>query len=177
MRPRDKVSEAHQNAVIDQFVAYLNSDADSKFKIIDRPDPPDAIISDGTRTTWVEHTDLYRSGDEARDELSYVTPGEDHKPHTENPIHDPDNRIAKEFVNRMRDKLSKNSYAETFRNYGPGYLVISERDALFNKDSLAAIEVEIERNRFPEDKRFFAAVHFAVRTVSGLDFAEVHHSR
>lgn len=89
MRPRDQISDAHQNAVIDEFVEWLNLNKNTKFKVLERPDPPDAIIYNGKTTTWVEHCDLYRSHDEARSELSFATPGENHIPHSENPISDP----------------------------------------------------------------------------------------
>ncbi len=148
MRPRDKISASHEKAVVDQFVSWLNSKNSSNFAVVERPDPPDAIINDGEITSWVEHCDLYRSHEEARSELSFITPGEIHTPHSEHPISEPDNRIAQKLVKLMRSKLGKSSYLESFQKYGCGYLVISERDPLFNNDSLLAINDAIDSEVF-----------------------------
>jgi len=177
MRPRDRISDAHQNAVIDQFVEWLNLDKNTNFKVLERPDPPDAIIFNGKTTTWVEHCDLYRSSDEARSELSFVTPGEKHIPHSENPISDPDNRIAQQLVKRIKDKLTKSSYADSFCKYGRGYLVISERDPLFDNDSLKAIDMVIESSTFNEDKKYIKEVYLAVRGTDRLIFLRVNYHR
>jgi len=175
MRLRDQVSDAHQNAVVDQFVVWLNLEKKTEFRVEERPNPPDAIIANGEITTWVEHTDLYRNSDEARSELTFVTPGEEHIPHSERPIVDPDNRIAHRLVERMRDKLSKSSYAESFYKYGQGYLVISERDPLFNDDSLETICTVIEDTVFSEDKKYIKEVYLAVRGISKLRFIRVNY--
>lgn len=40
-------------------------------KIVEKPNPPDAIIRIGNTVTWMEHTDAHRTNDEAREQWSY----------------------------------------------------------------------------------------------------------
>ena len=85
-----QIRQAHEEAVVDEFVHWLNQTTGSNWTVSERPDPPDAIITDGDTTSWVEHADLYRNGEEARSEMSFVTPDKAHIPHSEHPIADPD---------------------------------------------------------------------------------------
>lgn len=177
MRPREQIKRAHESAVIDQFVSWLNRSKGARFTVVDRPDPPDAIIVDGNKASWVEHADLYRDWEEAREELTFVTPGERHICHSENPIADPDLRTAAAFVQTMRDKLTKGSYKPIFEKYGRGYLVISERDPLFDRDTIQEIDCATEAALFREDKRYFKGVFLALRGNSGLVFGKVRYYR
>jgi hypothetical protein len=69
-----ELRRAHESAIIGDFIAWLNAAHGSTWAVSERPDPPDAIITDGNMTSWIEHADLYRSREEARSETSFVTP-------------------------------------------------------------------------------------------------------
>jgi len=130
MTSRKEIQEAHEHDVIRQFVTWLNLAASSHFRVTAKPNPPDAVLCDEccSRWLWVEHADIYRSGEEAHEERSLAAPGEKDYFHTDHPIAEPDQRLATAFVKALQDKLQKSSYASVFETYGPGILILTERD-------------------------------------------------
>jgi len=168
-----KIKRQHEIAVIENFVAWLNQSSGAHWVIIEHPDPPDAIIKDGEKTSWVEHADLYRHWEEARSETSFVTPGTEHIPHSENPISDPDQRTAMALMSLLQDKLSKDSYSEVHEAYGPGFLLISERDPLFDSNTVAVIDRLSEQIAIADDKGYFARVYLAIRETHRVVYGEL----
>lgn len=61
------IKKRHELAVMRAALAEHNRLYGLALVIVDQPDPPDAILSDGTTTTWLEHTDAFFWGDRARD--------------------------------------------------------------------------------------------------------------
>ena len=90
---RKEIQRAHEHNVIRQFVTWLNSATSSHFRVKAKPHPPDAVLRDQCclRWVWVEHADIYRSGEEAHEERLAV-PGEKDYFHIEHPIVEPDQR-------------------------------------------------------------------------------------
>ena len=168
-----QIRQAHERVVVDDFVRWLNQTTGSNWTVSKRPDPPDAIITDGYKTSWVETADLYRNGEEARSEMSFVTPDRAHIPHSEHPIADPDRRTAVAFVQLLQDKLSKNSYRSVHGEYGQGFLVISERDPLFGDDTIAEISRITDEKCIAGDMGHFCKVYLAIRVRHGMGYAEV----
>ena len=156
MKDRRVVKNAHEDAVIQQFVEWLNKKNKTNYKVIEKPDPPDAVFSDGQKISWVEHSDLYRNGDEAKVELTALTIDTNHIPlSAERPIVEPDKKIAYMLIERMRDKLNKDSYKPCRKKYGKGYLVISVRDPFFDNSSITEIDLFTEECIIREDKKTF----------------------
>jgi hypothetical protein len=171
------LKQQHETAVVDDFVAWLSDKSGANWTVLERPDTPDAVISNGVETSWVEHTDLYRTWEEARSETSFITPDKKHIPHAENPIFDPDRRIAIALMNLLQSKLSNDSYRQAYEVYGPGFLVISERDPLFNKDSIAEIDRISEEIKISDDRGYFSKVCLAIRAVKGTIYGELTYLR
>jgi hypothetical protein len=163
----------HETAVIDNFVDWLNRTSGSNWEVIDRPNPPDAIITDGGATFWVEHADLYRHWEEARSETSLLNPNKKHIPHSENPIYEPDRRTAMAFMTLLQDKLSSCSYRAAYEKYGQGFLIISERDPLFDKSTIAEINRITQEMKIVGDKGYFGKVYIAMRAQGGIVYGEV----
>lgn len=176
MEYRD-IKNAHESAVIDDFVTWLNRKHGTDWRVIDRPDPPDAIIEDGEVRSWVEHTDLYRHWEEARSETSFITPGKEHIPHSENPIFDPDRRTAMALMDTLKKKLSNRSYRSAYGKYGRGYLVISERDPLFDHATVEEIDRITEEVMITGDIGFFKKVYLATHGQDGLVYGEITYHR
>jgi len=132
MVSRKQVKDAHEMAVIQQFVDCLNITTSSHFKVVAKPEPPDAVLFDEccSRWGWVEHADVYRTGDEAHEEWSAVAPDEAHYVHQESPICEPDDRFGSALTETLTEKLSKPSYVKAFEAYGPGILVLTERQSI-----------------------------------------------
>ena len=55
---RRRLKDIHENAVIRQFKAYLEIDG-VRLKVLDRPEPPEAIVDIDGKRTWIEITDAF----------------------------------------------------------------------------------------------------------------------
>ena len=177
MTSRKQVQDAHEDDVIRQFIAWLNSTTSSHFRVAARPDPPNAVLCDEccSRWVWVEHADIYRSGDEAHEERSLAVAGEKDYFHKEHPIVEPDLRLATHFVEIFGDKLQKSSYACVFETYGPGILVLTERDPLFTGSTFERIQEELTAHDFSADLGCFEHVYFGYRSFGGLRFEPIRY--
>jgi hypothetical protein len=113
-----------------------------------------------SRWLWVEHADIYRSGEEAHEERSLAASEEKDYFHTRHPIVEPDQRLAIAFVETLRDKLQKSSYTCAFKTYGPGILILTERDPLFTGSTVERIYKEIAADEFSGDLGYFSDVYF-----------------
>ena len=155
MHNRKEIQDNHELAVLNEFIYWLNAQSDEKFKIIERPDPPDAIIKGNGRIEWLEHTDAYRSPEEAQEERSHVTLGENSFHRKEHPIVSPDERIVAAVVSNLHSKLQKNSYEAVYEKYGQGTLIVSERDPLFDSHALNNIKMVLSSYNFDGDCGYF----------------------
>ena len=173
MKPREQIKQAHEDAVIDEFLSWYNSKYKTRFKIIEKPDPPDAIAKDEDRYIWIEHADIYRSSEEAKEERSEVTLGEEPYARQEHPICEPDKRTAIAFISTLRKKLSKHSYDKWSEKYGRGILILTERDPLFSQSTWDVISTDVNSFTFEDDKGYFKNVFLGYRSMGRLDFIDV----
>ncbi len=173
MKPREQIQRAHEDAVINSFLAWYNSKNTTNFIVIEKPDPPDAIAKDGDKLIWIEHADIYRSYEEAQEERSFVTPGEKPYIRKEHPIFSPDERTAIAFITTLHKKISKVSYEEWHIKYGQGFLILTERDPLFSQSTWDCINEHLDSTSFINNTGFFKSVFLGYRCMNGLDFIEV----
>ena len=159
MTARKTIKNSHENYVAAQFLAWYNKRYRGNYIIIDKPDPPDAIACSKKKTIWIEHCDIYRSWDEAREEYSAVVPGEKFIPHSEHPICEPDERTAVALLNLIVNKKNKLSYKKYADKYGKGILIANERDPLFSDSTIHAIKRKIHNTGTDFDLGYFKAVY------------------
>jgi hypothetical protein len=170
---RKSIKRGHEDYVIAQFVAWYNQRHRGNFDIVEKPDPPDAIIRSGRRTRWIEHCDIYRNKEEAREEYSAIVPGEKYMPHSEHPLLNPDDRTAQSLWAAIQMKISKSSY-EVFRNlYGKGILVTNERDPLFDNSTVTAIRRRLRCDPICLNTSHFKSVYLGYRIANGLSFIKI----
>jgi hypothetical protein len=175
MKPRKKIQQGHEDAVIDQFLSWYNSKHRTEFKVFEKPQPPDALARDKDKVIWIEHADIYRSWGEAREERSAVTPGETPYERQEHPIFEPDKRVSAAFISTMDKKLSKDSYEKWYEKYGPGILVLTERDPLFDQSTWDSMSSELDSCSFENDKGYFKEAFLGYRSRGGLAFIEIEY--
>lgn len=132
MADRRPVQKQHERAVVRDFVAWLNDRRGTRFKVIDEPDPPEAIIQSVRVTRWVEVTDAFWTDRYAEDLYSYATPDESHRPVGAGPFVEMDGNFARRFVKVLSDKLKKRSYLPFLKQYGPGYLIVRVQHPWFD---------------------------------------------
>ena len=175
MKPRERIKQAHEDAVIDQFLGWYNSKHGTEFCVFEKPEPPDALAQHDDKFMWIEHADIYRSSEEAREERAAVTSGETPYERQEHPICEPDKRTAFAFITTLTKKLSKDSYDKWFEKYGPGILLLTERDLLFNDSTWDCITEQLKVHNFRNDKGYFETVYLGYRSMGGLAFIEVEY--
>jgi hypothetical protein len=167
----------HETAVVDEFVGWPKRTSGANWTVTSRPNPPDAIITNGSAISWVEHADLYRNWEEARSETSFVTPGKTHIPHSQHPICDPGRQTAMALMALLQDKLSNSSYRSAYEHYGQGFLVISVRDPLFDNDTVADIDRAAEQMGVADDNGYFCKIYLAIRSPQDLLYREVTYRK
>jgi len=177
LKPREKIKQAHEDAVIEQFLSWYNSKHRTEFKIVEKPQPPDAVAQAHDVYIWIEHADIYRSSEEAREERSAVTPGETPYERQEHPIYEPDKRTAFAFASTLNKKLSKDSYVKWFKKYGPGILILTERDPLFNQSTWDCITEKLKSCSFEADRGHFKNIFLGYRSMEGISFIEVNYRK
>ena len=99
---------------------------------MDEPDPPDAIIKSGDASRWLEVTDVFYTGQYARDLYSFATPGERHVPmgsgfHVS---------MNEQFATRFENKLLKKSYLPFSERLGLGILIIGMQSPWFDANTM-----------------------------------------
>ncbi len=143
---RKFVKIQHETAILDEVVDAMNRVYGFCYKVIERPDPPDAIISNGTTTSWIELVDVFRTGDEAREQFSFVTPGEIPHLRREKIIENSDGRIINGILTACYSKATYSSYKPVSERYGPGILIVSEQDPLFTEKALVELRSELDES-------------------------------
>lgn len=174
MRPRDVIKNGHEKFIVKQFLYWFNLRTGKNYEVVGKPEPPDALIKYQGEHKWVEHADIYRSSEEAREEYSSVTPSEEVYFHTEHPIIAPDARIALRVYKILNHKLSKSSYAEAHGKYGPGILILTERDPLFDESTLNEICQFLDGAKYDDDKGFFEAAYLGIRSMRDMVFYQLY---
>lgn len=135
MVDRRPVQQEHERAVVENFLAWLNTRG-TRFRVIAEPNPPDAIIQSTGITRWVEVTDAFWIDAHAEDLYSSVTPGEKHKPLGLGPFAGMDDRFAQRFVQVLAKKLKKRTYLPFLEQYWKGYLIIPVHHLWFDASTV-----------------------------------------
>lgn len=168
---RDKIKREHEQANIQAFIRWHRARHHSAFRVISEPDPPDAIITSGRTVRWVESATVFWTKDYARDEYSYATPGETHKPMPAVPFHgDMDKVFADRFVTLLRQKLEKSSYEKYRDQYGAGYLILRMFSPFFDGETVRHMKEAWSAAPEIADRGCFRSVYIAFRSLDGLAF-------
>lgn len=140
MTNRRPIQQAHERALVRDFLNWLNSRRSTQYVVISEPNPPEAIIRSVRVTRWVEVTDVFWTDDYARDLYSYATLGETYKPVGRGPYQDMDDQFARNFVKVLHRKLTNKSYKPFFDQYGRGYLVLCMQHIWFDGNTIQVMK-------------------------------------
>lgn len=162
MKSSAQIQEAHENAVLFDGLEEHNRSQGTAFKVVSRPDPPDAILSDGSATTWLELTDAFYSPDWARN-LSSHNSIKGHVPMARGPHFDMDRQFAETFCDLIQHKAGKASYRSSVQNYGPGILVVGLESPWLDDQTLDAITAEWCNRGSPDLSDTFAFIYIRYR--------------
>lgn len=170
MTNRRPIQQAHERALVDQFLNWLNRAYRSDFRVISEPNPPEAVIRSSNATRWIEVSTAFWNEPYAKHLFSYATPGETHKPVGRGPFIGMDNEFAKSFVSVVRRKLEKKSYVLTRQQYGPGYLVVPIKYPWFNEQTVGYMK-EVWAESTVNDLGCFRSVYIAYDSQNTVRFS------
>lgn len=171
MKSRAEIQDAHELAVLAAGLAEHNRLHGFALQVISRPDPPDALLSDGSITTWMELTDAFFSEAWARD-LSSFTSIKGHEPMSQGVYMNMDNQLAEVFCDLLIKKASKQSYRPLVQQHGPGILVVGLESPWLDDETLHSIDQEWLRRGQPDISSTFAHVYLKDRNANnGQAFA------
>lgn len=120
---RKNLKSVHEAAVLRQFQAYLKSGG-IRLEILERPEPPEALVELNGQRTWIEITDAFLDQDHAIGLTSRASEDVEHIPDHQRLIVDPDasfSSVLHSVIGKKYDKSSMRSIAET---QGPGILLV-----------------------------------------------------
>lgn len=123
MASRRELKELHEAAVLASFGRYLR-DQGIAFSILDKPDPPDAIVELNGRKTWIEITDVFYSTNVAISITSYAADDMPHRPSSGGLVFDPDSTISERVSSVIREKFMKKTMCNQRGSMGPGILLV-----------------------------------------------------
>lgn len=138
MSTRREIKPKHEAAVISAAVSAYNKQMGCAFYVKSCPDPPDAILADGNKLMWLEHTDAFYPG-WAEDLTSYAASDKEHRPMRKGLHMDMDNIFADIFLEVVLKKLNNKSYAHFVEHYGPGILVVGLESPWLDAETFQAI--------------------------------------
>ena len=170
MANRALVKKRHEDAVLEDFVAFLNHRFKARYSIEARPDPPEAIIRGSRRRRWVEVADVFYSRDYAHDILSYATPGERHHDTSGIVQYDVDGKLARQFVSILQKKVMKKSYLSFRERYGPGLLLLVINHPWFDDRTVWYMKNATRAASWEKDLGCFSSVYFSFRLGSGWSY-------
>jgi hypothetical protein len=160
------VKKRHELAVMEAALAEHNRLHDLALTIVSRPDPPDAILSDGSATTWMEHTDAFFSGEWARDLTTHAA-NVRHMPMEQRGYFEPDAQLAGAFCRCVIDKAGKTTYASCIAHYGPGILVVGLESPWLDEETIHEINRAWAELGSPDISSTFRYVYLGYRDNSG----------
>ena len=122
---RADVKEAHEKAVLNNFIGYC-SNCGVTVKVISRPEPPDAIVTIDGIKTWIEITDAFYSPELAESITTYVADDKLHKPVPKEKrlSKNPDEKFSSILESVIVKKYDKDSIGNVYKKHGCGILLV-----------------------------------------------------
>lgn len=158
MKSSAQIQLTHEESVLREALAEHNRRQGLALEVISRPDPPDAMLSDGTVTTWMELTDAFFSVEWARNLSSYGSI-KGYKPMRSGSFIDMDKQFAVNFCDLVQKKAGKQSYAPFIARHGPGILVVGLESPWLDDDTMDEISCEWSARGSPDISATFAHVY------------------
>lgn len=151
MKRRD-VKDHHEKSVIDSFQGYLASNG-ATLTVVDRPDPPDAIVDINGARSWVEITDAFTSDAVARSITSAPADDVPHWACGKTVALNPDESFEEILTKVINKKLSNRQLQSIASNSGKGILLVGIY-SVFHDDSDFPRLLEVARSALTSNSMF-----------------------
>ena len=155
---RTEIKEAHENSVLNSFIKHCKQN-DHVVKIIDKPEPPDAVVTINGNKSWIEITDAFFSKELAESITTHVADDKIHKPVPKEKRFcvEPDEQFSSALESVIIKKYDKGSIGKVYKQYGSGILLVgiinpfSDAKELINAEKQRILEaVKSKEKRFNE---------------------------
>lgn len=173
MNKRRYIQKKHERFLVQCYLKWHNQKYKTKYKVIDEPNPPEAIIKSTKKTTWLEVTDAFYSEEYAKDKYSYATPGEQHIPMSSGLHHSMDLKFAIHFIKVLKSKLKKTTYRKYREKYGPGILLIGIHSPWFDSGTINLMKELCSQEDWTDNTGNFKNIYRS--TIKFLSYGLVHN--
>jgi hypothetical protein len=170
MNKRREVQKEHERFLFHTFLEWYNSKNSAEYKVIEEPDPPEAVIKWGNDIKWIEVVDVFYSHELARDKYSYATPGERHIPMSPGPHQSMDSNYSIIFISELKKKLQKRTYLPFKVKYGPGILIIGTHNPWFHVETVSMMKEKFFSEDWSEDLGCFNSIYISFSSLNDLVF-------
>lgn len=167
-----EIQSAHEQSVLDSFGAYLDERGVS-LKVVDRPDPPDAIVEIDGIDCWIEITDAFQSSDWARSLTSYAADDKNHQPYQSRVIYEPDSQACEKVKDVILKKYESNSMNDLLSQYGQGVLLVGSYTPLTSPEEIIEQAGEAILAEIESKASIFKSIFLYRNTATGHSFTKV----
>ena len=138
---RNQIKDVHENSVLESFKKYYALSGEV-VQIIDKPEPPDAIITINGNKTWIEITDAFFNSELAESITTFVATDKVHKPVPKDKrfIIEPDEQFSNILESVIIKKYDKLSIGKVFHKYGSGILLVGVINPFSDAEELVNTE-------------------------------------
>lgn len=157
---KNEIKDAHESSVLESFVKH-STDSGQIVTIIDKPDPPDAIVTINGNTTWIEITDVFLSHELAESMTTFVAEDKVHKSvsREERIVIEPDAQFSSILKDVILKKYDKQSIGNIYKKYGRGILLVGIINPFSDSKELVKTEkqeiINIVRTKEPRFEKIY----------------------
>jgi hypothetical protein len=168
MKYRD-IQSIHEEAVVDSFKGYLKEQA-INLVVVDRPDPPDAVVNIDGAPSWVEITDAFQSAEWAQSITSYAADDKTHKPYTRKLIYEPDIQSCEKVQEVILKKVTKDTMKVLSKTKGLGILLVGIYTPLISPEEIIDLAGSSINVAIKEHDPVFSSIYLYTNTEGGHAF-------
>ena len=137
---------ASEGRTAERFARWLSQTTGTEYTVSHGDDPPDFLLHP---TGWLEVSDIYLKEEQAK--FLNVPPEKSFRFSGSGPL----DETALRLVDKLNEKLSKQSYAPVYADRGKGILLLTCQDLLFDAVNLAQVHQTLASFRALNDRGFF----------------------
>lgn len=141
MVSRRNLKNAHEDAVLRQFKEYLAGNG-AQLDVLERPEPPEAIVELNGKRTWIEVTDAFLDKDHAISLTSSAADDAEHIPDDGRLIIEPDEKFSSVLRSVIEAKYDKASMQSIAASQGSGILLVGIFTPFTTAEAVAHEEAE-----------------------------------
>ena len=165
-----QVKKRNELAVLKAAIHAHNQRVCRSYEIIERPDPPDAIIEDEMGTTWIEHTNAFFSREWAQDLQTFPGPEEKRVAMPSGPYGGMDHQLALAVRAAIVAKAGNPKYQPVIEKDGPGILVVGLESPWLDTHSFEEIYRLFETRPVDGIGTVFSSIYLGSR-IDGVNVA------